>query len=76
MTWCRYADLAGVPGEGIHCWRIPGTPTPAADYILTLLLAWFISWTCSVSLALTTAFLIMLGMFLHAVFCVQIGVEA
>uniref|UniRef100_A0A6C0C0V8 Uncharacterized protein n=1 Tax=viral metagenome TaxID=1070528 RepID=A0A6C0C0V8_9ZZZZ len=72
--WCQFADIGGVAGEGIHKWRVPGTPTPVVDFTLTLCVAWFIAWICSVSLALTTSLLILLGMFLHAIFCVEIGV--
>ena len=69
--FCRYSDVLGRPGEGVHSIRIPGTPTAAVDFASTLLLAWLVSWSFSVSLSITTSTFLLLGMFFHALFCVD-----
>ena len=73
MSLCQFKDALGIPGQGVHAFRVPGTTTAAADYVLTLLLAWVISATTSLPLVPTTVVLFLLGSWMHYAFCVAIG---
>ena len=73
MTLCEYSDVLGIPGEGIHKIRVPFTTTAAADYVMTIILAWAIAAMFKTSLVTTTIVLFVLSVILHAIFCVQIG---
>ena len=70
---CQFQDALGAAGAGVHRLRVPGTNTAAADYVTTLLVAWFLSAWLGCSLVLTTVTLFLLGVFLHWLFCVKIG---
>lgn len=70
---CRFQDALGVPGEGVHKVRVPGTDTAAADYVMTLLAAWLISAVFKASLVSVTVALFVAGVVAHRIFCVQIG---
>ena len=70
---CQFSDALGTPGEGVHAMRIPGTNTPAADYVMTLAGAWLISATTGAGLVDATIVLFLLGVFLHKLFCVRVG---
>ena len=70
---CQFQDMFGVPGVGLHKFRVPGTNTAAADYVLTLLLAWLLSAWLKCSLVQTTIVLFLLGALLHWLFCVKVG---
>ena len=71
----EYRDLFGKPGEGIHRIRIPGTTTAATDYLVTLLLAWFISAIAKTPLVTTTMGLFVLGMVCHWTFGVELTAQ-
>jgi hypothetical protein len=70
---CQFQDMLGAPGVGIHRPRVPGTDTAAADYALTLLVAWLLAACLKCSLVQTTVFLFLLGALLHWLFCVRVG---
>jgi hypothetical protein len=71
MGLCEYRHALGVPGRGVHAWRVPLTDTAGFDYFATLAGAWLLSASTGVNLSRTTAFLLVLGELLHWLFCVR-----
>jgi hypothetical protein len=69
---CKYKDMFGSPGEGVHRFRLGGVAV--VDYVLTILLALLTSVVSGVPWTLTTVFWILAAMLLHAVFCVDTSV--
>jgi hypothetical protein len=65
--------MFGDAGKGIHAMRIPGTPTAAVDFIMTLMIAWVISASFKFSMTDTTIFFLIIGSALHWLFCVEVG---
>lgn len=65
---CKYKDILGIPGKGIHT-HVAGIAL--ADVIMTIVLAFFISRITKASLVYTTILLFLLGIFLHRLFCVR-----
>ena len=66
---CKYKDILGVPGEGIHSYRFGGVAI--MDVIMTIIAAFFISYFFKKSFLYTTIFLFVLGIILHRLFCVR-----
>ena len=69
MSLCpfsKFNHLFGIPGKGIHKFRILNVA--AADYILTLIGSFIISYLTSIPLVLTTIVLFIFGIFLHILF--------
>ena len=67
----KYKDIFGKPGTGIHSTRVFNIAI--ADVISTFIGAVFLWWAMSYkySLLLIFAFLIILGIILHRLFCVN-----
>jgi hypothetical protein len=70
---CQYKNLLGVPGEGIHKYRIFNIAI--ADVILTIILALFLSWLFNINFWLMLVFTFLLGIILHKIFCVRTTVD-
>jgi hypothetical protein len=70
---CQYKNLLGVPGEGIHKYRIFNIAI--ADVILTFILALFLSWLFNINFWLMLVFTFLLGIILHKIFCVKTTVD-
>ena len=68
MAFCEYKHIFGIPGEGVHSTRFMGVAL--FDYIGTILLAVLTTWATKVPLVITTIFWFVLGIVLHALFCV------
>ena len=66
---CKYKNILGVPGKGIHSIRLFGMAL--GDWLLTVLLALVIY--CATGWNLTWVFLglMVLGIFMHWLFCVD-----
>lgn len=73
MSLCQYKDALGVPGQGVHSWRIPGTNAAAVDVLASLGLVWFLAAVPKIPM--TVAFLLVFGaaLILHWLFCVNVG---
>ena len=65
----KYSDIFGKPGEGVHSYRILGSPI--VDYIVTLVFAGIITFFSGIPLVLTTIVLFILGVILHILFGVE-----
>lgn len=66
---CSYKNLFGIPGEGIHKYRIFGVA--AVDLGLTLAVALILSRWQKVNFLLVFIGLMMLSVFVHKFFCVK-----
>jgi hypothetical protein len=65
---CRYKDILGIPGKGIHSYRIFNVAI--MDVIMTVIASYIISLIFRISFLWSFVFLFILGEILHYVFCV------
>ena len=70
---CQYRDALGVPGKGVHAWRVGGIA--AADVIMTVVAAGAIAWLTGWNFWVTLGGLFVMGVVLHRVFCVLTTVD-
>jgi len=71
---CKYKDIFGKPGEGVHSYRIFNIAV--VDVLLTVLLAFIIHFFLpKISLIYTFIFVFLLGIFAHRIFCVRTTVD-
>ena len=68
MSLCKYKDILGVPGQGVHSYRF--LDTAIVDYVLTIILAAVVTKMTNVPFVISTILMFVLGIVLHAVFCV------
>jgi len=73
MNLCKYKDLLGEPGKGVHSYRIFNIAI--VDVILTILVALLISFLAKVSFMWTLLILFLLGIILHRIFCVKTTID-
>jgi hypothetical protein len=70
---CKYKNALGVPGKGIHSYRLGGVAI--ADVIMTILGAFFISLVSGWKFLYTLLSLFILGIILHKLFCVNTTID-
>lgn len=68
MRLCKYRNLLGKPGQGIHSFQIGGIAV--TDVILTVLGAILIAWLSKANFFWVLLGLFGLGVALHWLFCV------
>jgi len=73
MDLCKYKNILGVPGQGPHSYRIFNIAI--VDVILTIILAYIISYIYKISFVKTSIILFILGILLHRVFCVRTTID-
>ena len=73
MDLCKYKNILGVPGQGPHSYRIFNIAI--VDVILTIILAYIISYLFKISLVKTSIILFILGILLHRLFCVRTTID-
>lgn len=73
MNLCKYKNILGVPGKGVHSYRIFNIAI--VDVLLTLILAYIISYIFKKSFFWVSVILFILGIFLHRLFCVRTTVD-
>jgi hypothetical protein len=73
MDLCKYKNALGVPGKGIHLYRLFGVAI--ADVIMTIIGAILISFFFKTNLNYTMICLFLLGIVLHRLFCVRTTVD-
>ena len=66
---CKYKHIFGVPGQGIHSYKIFNIAF--IDLFFTLLFAYYISYIYSTSFLLISLLLLVLSYFVHKLFCVK-----
>jgi len=73
MNLCKYKNILGEPGKGVHSFRVFGVAI--VDVILTIILAYFISRVCRFHFGYTLLSVFVLGIFLHRIFCVRTTID-
>ena len=73
MSLCKYKNILGIPGKGIHSYRLFGVAI--ADVIMTIVAAFLISYFFKYSFFYTLITLFILGIILHRVFCVRTTID-
>lgn len=66
---CKYRDVLGVPGTGVHAHRVAGVA--AVDLGLTVLASAVIAWWFDWPFGYTFIGLMVLSVFVHRAFCVR-----
>lgn len=73
MSLCKYKDILGVPGQGVHLFRIGGLAV--TDVVLTFIGAYFISLATKWNYLYSLLGFFLLGIFLHRIFCVRTTID-
>jgi len=73
MDLCKYKDLLGKPGTGIHSIRLGGIAV--GDVLVVLICCIIISYMFNYSLFITTIGIFLLGIVVHRWFCVRTAVD-
>jgi len=73
MELCKYKNILGIPGQGPHSYRIFNIAI--VDVILTIILAYIISYLFKISFVKSSIILFILGILLHRVFCVSSTID-
>jgi len=73
MDLCKYKNILGEPDKGIHSYRLFGLAI--ADVIMTIIVAWVLSYFFKLGFAKTLIILFLLGIILHRSFCVRTTVD-
>lgn len=73
--FCKYKDILGKPGEGLHSYRI--LDISIMDVLFTILLAKFIQYNLleSYSIWLILIFCFLVGIIIHRIFCVETTID-
>ena len=69
MYLCKYKNALGEPKKGIHSYRIFNSAI--ADVVMTIILAYIISYFMKISFIYVLICLFIVGIILHRIFCVQ-----
>jgi len=69
MNLCKYKNILGEPGKGVHSIRLFGVSV--VDVILTFVLAWIINRFVQTNYFVVLIFCFSLGIILHKIFCVN-----
>lgn len=72
MGYCpfkKFSNIFGEAGKGVHSIRI--LDTALVDYILTILLAFFLAWITGIPVVLMTIIVFIIGIILHVLFGVN-----
>jgi hypothetical protein len=70
---CKYKDLFGIPGEGIHAFKIFGISV--WDTLITIACALIIAWISGWGYWNTIIGVFLLGIVVHKLFCVRTAVD-
>ena len=70
---CKYKDALGVPGKGVHSYRLFGVAI--ADVIMTLVASLIIAYLFKLPFLYVSIFAFNLGIILHRLFCVRTTVD-
>jgi uncharacterized membrane protein len=73
MSLCKYKNVLGVPGKGIHSYRVFGVAI--ADVVMTIVGAFLISYFFKFSFVKTLLVLFLSGIVLHRLFCVRTTID-
>lgn len=69
MSLCKYKDIFGKPGEGVHKYRI--MDVAIVDLIMTIVFSYFIARYFGYDFKKTLASVMVIGIIAHKLFCVD-----
>jgi len=70
---CKYKNVLGIPNKGLHQYRIFNIAI--ADVILTIIVAFIISYIFTINFLLTVIILFLSGIIIHRIFCVRTTID-
>jgi hypothetical protein len=70
---CKYKNLFGVPGEGIHKYRIFNIAI--LDVLVTIILSGIIAYVFKLKFWLTLLIFFLFGIIVHHIFCVKTTID-
>ena len=70
---CPYKNALGVPGEGIHSYRI--FDIAIMDVMMTIMAAWLVSYFSKLRFLYVATGLFLSGIILHRFFCVRTTID-
>jgi ABC-type sulfate transport system permease component len=73
LDLCKYKNLLGVPGTGIHAFKIFGISI--WDTLITIVVAIIIATIANWSYLYTIVGVFITGIFVHRLFCVRTAVD-
>ena len=73
MNLCKYKNILGKPGKGVHSIQIHGIAV--VDVLLTVLAALLFSFLWKTTFLYTLIVLFILGIIAHRIFCVRTTVD-
>jgi len=73
MNLCKYKNIFGLPGEGVHSFRVANIAV--IDTLTALIVAVVISKVFNLNLIVTLCLIFLLGVIAHRLFCVQTTVD-
>jgi hypothetical protein len=73
MSLCKYKNIFGRPGEGIHSYRLFNLAI--VDVIFTVLGAMGLSYAFKTNFILSLILLFLTGIFFHKIFCVRTTID-
>ena len=73
MSLCKWKNILGESGKGVHSIRLFGFAV--VDVVMTFILALIISRFTKINYFIVLIFCFSLGIFLHALFCVETTVS-
>jgi len=73
MNLCEYKDLFGSLKTGIHSYRF--MDVAYMDFLVTMIIAYIISYFTKKNFIYCFIFLFILGIFLHRLFCVRTTID-
>ena len=73
MNLCKYKNALGIPGKGVHSYRIFNISV--VDVLLTIIGAWIIAKIFNWPFLATLIGLFLLGIILHKIFCVKTTID-
>lgn len=70
---CKYKDILGEPGKGVHSFRIFNIAI--VDVLLTIIAAYILSILTRLSIVHSLILMFILGIISHRIFCVRTTID-
>ena len=70
---CKYKDILGKPGQGVHSFRIFNIAI--VDVLLTIIAAYVLSILTKLNIFYALIFMFILGIISHRIFCVRTTID-
>ena len=73
LNLCKYKDILGQPGKGVHSFRIFNVAI--VDVLLTILASYIITYLIKVNIYYSLIGMFILGIISHRLFCVKTTID-